>query len=553
MMHLALCLLLTSAPQQEDAAATAEDRAAEERRTTLRDQARSAGELIGIELTDPELELLTDDVAGNRESYRRLRDFELENGDAPALVFDPALLLDAARLDGPAPRELPFELPAVERPADLEDLAFADLLTLASLVRSRQVTCLELAELFLARLERLDETLFCVVTLTPERARERAALLDAELERGEWRGLLHGIPWGAKDLLSVRGYPTTWGAMPYREQVLDADAAVVRRLDEAGAVLVAKLTLGALAWGDVWFGGRTRNPWSPEQGSSGSSAGSASAVAAGGVPFAIGSETLGSIVSPSDRCGCSSLRPSFGRVSRAGAMALSWSMDKLGPLCRSATDAAIVFAAIEGADPADPGTRHGSLSFAATPSVEGLSVGILVDAYEENEAYAAVVDQLEALGARAVPITVPDYPVGDMTFVLNAEAATAFDELTRDGRDELLVRQERRAWPNVFRASRLVPAVEYLRANRLRVRLLHALEETLRQVDVLCHPSFAGGLLTATNLTGHPAVVVPCGFRENGTPFSVSFTARLDADDRLLDVVRAWQAVSDHHRRHPDL
>ena len=341
--------------------------------------------------------------------------------------------------------------------------------------------------------------------------------------------------------------------MPFREQVLDVDAAVVRRLDEAGAVLIAKLTLGALAWGDVWFGGRTRNPWQPSQGSSGSSAGSASAVAAGAVPFAIGSETLGSIVSPSDRCGCSSLRPSFGRVSRAGAMALSWSMDKLGPICRSATDAAIVFAAIEGADPRDPGTRNGSLGFATRPSVDGLTVGILASAYEDNEAYAAVIDQLEALGAQAVPVEVPDYPVGEMTFVLNAEAATAFDDLTRDGRDDLLVRQEERAWPNVFRASRLVPAVEYLRANRLRVRLLKRLEGTLREVDVLCHPSFAAGLLTATNLTGHPAVVVPCGFREDGTPFSVSFTARLDADDVLLDVVRAWQAVTDHHRRHPDL
>jgi Asp-tRNA(Asn)/Glu-tRNA(Gln) amidotransferase A subunit family amidase len=414
------------------------------------------------------------------------------------------------------------------------------------------VSCEELTRTYLARLERLDATLHCVITLLPERALAQARALDAELERGEWRGVLHGIPWGAKDLLAVRGAPTTWGAAPYRAQELDLDAAVVARLDAAGAVLIAKLSLGALAWGDVWFGGTTRNPWNPEQGSSGSSAGSAAATVAGGVAFSIGSETWGSIVSPSARCGASALRPTFGRVSRYGAMPLAWSLDKLGPITRSAEDAGIVFAAIQGADPRDPATMRAAVPRNADAPVT--KVGVLRWAVEVDDDYRAFLDELSRLeGVELVPVELPEYPVDAMMVLLNCEAACAFDELTRSGRDEELVRQVDQAWPNVFRHAQLVPAIEYLRANRLRVQLMREMATALAEVDVLAHLSLSSEAMTIANLTGHPTVVAPFAFRDDGTPHSVSFTGHLDEDERVLRFAARWQAATGYHERHPEL
>ena len=511
---------------------------------------RAAAELIGLELTDAEIELMLRRVLENRRSYERMQAVPLDNSVPPALILD-ASLLRPVEGDLRAWGGGELVLPEAARPDDLEELAFADIATLASLIRSRQVSCEELTGMYLARLRRLDETLHCVVTLTEERALRQARELDRELADGRWRGPLHGIPWGAKDLLAVRGHPTTWGAKPFEDQVVDLDATVVERLDEAGAVLIAKLSLGALAWGDVWFGGRTRNPWNPEQGSSGSSAGPASATAAGAVAFAIGSETWGSIVSPSDRCGCSSLRPTFGRVSRHGAMALSWSLDKLGPICRSALDAAIVFDAIQGVDPRDPTTLAGGFALPVETDVEGMRVGVPAGAFEEGDPRRSVLAELEALGVELVELELPEHPVGDIMLLLNAEAATAFDELTRSGRDDELVRQIRRAWPNVFRASRMIPAVEYIRAQRLRTLLMQDLRRALSGVDAIVHPSFAGDLLAMTNLTGHPTFVAPCGFREDGTPFSISFTGRLFGEAGLLVLARAWQEATGHHQRHP--
>jgi len=299
----------------------------------------------------------------------------------------------------------------------------------------------------------------------------------------------------------------------------------------------------------VWYGAKTRNPWKPSQGSSGSSAGPAAAVAAGGVPFAIGSETWGSIVSPSDRCGCSSLRPTFGRVSRHGAMALSWSLDKIGPLCRSAADTEVVFAAIRGFDPRDlssvvaPGT--------SAKSVEGMKIGIPRGAFDEDDPRASVLEELEALGVEFVDVDLPDYPVQEMMLLLGAEAATAFDELTRSGQDDLLVRQVEQAWPNIFRAARLIPAVEYLRAQRLRTLLMQDMRAVMKEVDVLVHPSFAGDILAMTNLTGNPTFVAPCGFRDDDTPFSISFTGRIFGDDDLVTLAKAWQATTEYHLRYP--
>jgi Asp-tRNA(Asn)/Glu-tRNA(Gln) amidotransferase A subunit family amidase len=407
--------------------------------------------------------------------------------------------------------------------------------------------------MYMARLRRIDETLHCVITMTEDRAIAQAKALDAELAEGFWRGPLHGIPWGAKDLLATAGARTTWGATPFEDQVINLDAAVVERLDEAGAVLIAKLSLGALAWGDVWFGGMTRNPWNPEQGSSGSSAGPAAASVAGGVAFALGSETWGSIVSPSERCGNSSLRPTFGRVSRHGAMALSWSLDKIGPLCRSVQDAAMVFDAIAGADGRDPSTIHDAGPRRADQPVR--RVGFFED-LSENELYKAFLDQVAALGVELVPISLPDYPVLAMMTILNCEAACAFDDLTRSGRDDELVRQIEMAWPNVFRQAQLVPAVEYLRANRLRHELMQDMAQAIADVDLYVHPSLATSSLTLTNLTGHPTVVAPYGFSEEDgveTPTTVSFTGHLHEDERLLAFAARWQASTDHHLRHPVL
>ena len=531
--YRALILLFAAATAAQEADLTPEE-------------LRAAGRVAGLEFTDAELKEMVRGATQNLRSYALLRRFPSGNEVPPAPVFRPV----GPRTPPSGLEDDPPALPEAERPADTLDLAFADIATLAALVRSRRVSCRELAELSLARLRRLDETLKCVVTLTEERALRQADALDREIAEGRWRGPLHGIPYGAKDLFAVKGYPTTWGAKPYAAQTIDADAAVVERLDAAGAVLVAKLSLGALAMGDVWFGGRTNNPWNVEQGSSGSSAGSAAAVAAGGVAFALGTETLGSIVSPSERCGCTSLRPTFGRVSRHGAMSLSWSMDKVGPLCRSAADAALVFRAIHGADPRDPASVDAPFAVAA-PDVKGWRVGYLEGPGERVPEYRKVLEELKALGVVLVPADLPRYPVAAMRFLLMAEAAAAFDELTRDGLDDRLTRQDPAAWPNQLRTARLIPAVEYIQAQRMRTRLMEDFGKAWDGFDFLVHPSFLGDLLLTTNLTGHPTAVAPAGFRDDGTPYGMSFTGRLLWDDRLLALVAAWQRTTDHHRRRP--
>ncbi len=358
--------------------------------------------------------------------------------------------------------------------------------------------------------------------------------------------------------MAVAGYRTTWGAKPFEEQIIDDTAAVVERLDEAGAVLIAKLSVGALAWGDVWFGERTRSPWNPDAGSSGSSAGSASATAAGGVAFALGTETLGSIVSPSVVCATSALRPTFGRVSRRGTMALSWTMDKVGPITRRVEDADLVFRALEGRDAADSFSRDGRV-----PVVGGLEpgaklrVGIVPGALGGRGDLDEIRGELASMGCEFVEVELPRFPVDAMMITLSAEAATAFDELTRSGRDDELVRQVDRAWPNTFRAARLIPAVEYLRAQRLRAQLMLAMDEVLRDVDVLVHAPYAAGLLGMTNLTGHPTVAAPfvpkAGPRGDGSPYTISFTGQLDRDEELLAIATAWQRAFPSHVLHPEM
>jgi Asp-tRNA(Asn)/Glu-tRNA(Gln) amidotransferase A subunit family amidase len=534
--------------------------------------------ISGVDFTDDERKLMLDGVNDLLDEFRQLRAVELDNAVSPALQFRPQIApLTEPPSVGRTAR--PGNLVPAQRPASDTDLAFSSVAELSAQLRSGQISSPELTRLYLNRLRRLDPVLECAIGITEELALSQADRADRELAAGHYRGPLHGIPWGAKDLLAVKGYPTTWGAKPFLGQVRDESATVVDRMCDAGAVLIAKLTLGALAWGDVWFGGQTKNPWNTEQGSSGSSAGSASATAAGLVGFAIGSETWGSIVSPCTRCGVSGLRPTFGRVSRHGAMALSWSMDKLGPIARSVEDCALVLDAIRGPDGRDPtvverpfnwplGRDPRTLRVGYTPKLfeEDRAAGIEIDdeAQRDREMTRArewqaidlkTLDTLRAAGFDLVPIDLPDrYPVSALPFILTAEASAAFDDLTRSGLDDELVRQIERAWPNVFRQGQLIPAVEYIRANRIRTLVLADLQQVMGQVDLYISPSFVGDNLLMTNLTGHPCVVLPNGFRESdGTPTSITLTGGLYDEAAPLAVAHAFQQVTDHHRARPPI
>ena len=524
---------------------------------------RHAQKVLGLRFTEEERAQMIEGEAPfadvdqlPEQAYRALREADIPNSVPPALVFRPH---PPAR--EPADRAPEFDPPPadVERPEDLEEVAYWPIRKLAGLIRSGQVSAVELTRMYLDRLERHDPALHAVVTLTEERALEQARRLDRELANGRYRGLLHGIPYGAKDLFAVEGYRTTWGAAPYRDQVIGETASVVSRLDSAGAVLVAKTTLGALAWGDVWYADTTRNPWNPEQGSSGSSAGSAATVSAGLVPFALGTETLGSIVSPSTRTGVTGLRPSFGRVSRHGAMALSWSMDKVGPICRRAEDCALVFDALRGPDGHDPAVVDRPFPYRPEVDLSELRIGYLEGAFElEEDADTVAVrmdrktlDVLRELGAELVPVELPDRAAGAMGFILSAEGAAAFDELTRSDRDSLMVRQEAAAWPNVFRSSRFIPAVEYLQANRLRTILGREMAHALSSVDVYVSPSFRGGNLLVTNLTGQPCVVVPNGFPEPDAPKSITFCAPMYHEAEALMLAEAYQEATGWEEERP--
>lgn len=511
----------------------------------------------GLEFDEEERELMLEGLNRNLRRYEQLRELHIPNSVPPAIGFDPVL---PGRK--PPTGEGSFRVsrqPDVERPADLEQVAFWPVTRTAELMRTRQVSAVELAQMYLDRLKRHSTTLECVVTLTEELALKQARRADAEIERGHYRGPLHGIPWGGKDLVAEDQYPTTWGARPFEDQVIEEDATVVSRLEEAGAVLVAKTTLGALAMGDVWFGGRTRNPWNLEQGSSGSSAGSAAATVAGLVGFSIGSETLGSIVSPSTRCGATGLRPTFGRVSRYGAMALSWSMDKLGPLCRSVEDCAVVLNAIHGADGKDPAARDVPFHWDPELPLSSIRIGYYSSAFErersdeEGKAFDdQVLVELRSLGVNLIPIELPDqFPLNALRIILNAEAGAAFDELTLSNRDDLLVRQDQDAWPNSFRQSHTIPAVAYIQANRVRTMVMEALDAAMSGIDVFVTPSYGPNVLLMTNLTGHPCITLPNGFRENGTPVSISFIGSLYGEGHMLRVAKAYQDATGFHTRRP--
>jgi Asp-tRNA(Asn)/Glu-tRNA(Gln) amidotransferase A subunit family amidase len=455
-----------------------------------------------------------------------------------------------------------WRYPKVSMPADRNDLAYYSILQLASLIKSKKISSVELTQFFIDRIRKYGDSLQCVVSMTTELAMQQAAEADAEIAAGKYRGPLHGIPYGLKDLFAVKGTKTTWGAAPYKDQVIEEDAFVYTQLKAAGAVLVAKFTLGALAMGDYWFGGRTRNPWNTKTGSSGSSAGSTAATVAGLVPFAIGTETHGSIVSPATTCGATGLRPTFGSVSRSGAMTLSWSLDKIGPLCRSAEDAAVVFNYIHGTDELDPSAVNRPFNYRQDADIRKLRIGYAKNYYDRitdtSRAEWKVLKVFEQMGVTLVPLVFPDsgaYKFNMMGVVINAESAGAFDEFTRMNVDDEMTRQEKYDWPNSFRTARTMSAVEYVNANRHRYLLMKQVNEALKDIDVVICPSRGSGNQTAiTNLTGHPAVCVPIGFDKRfNLPAGITFIGKLYDEANLLAVAKAYQDATSWDEMHPPM
>ena len=572
----------------------------------------SAAVVADVPISEEYKEMMLESLNNQAKGYEEIYKLHIPNSVDPALIFDP--VLPGMRFETerkPMRMSKVANAATASAPKNLEDLAFASARELGELVRARKVSSLALTEMYLGRLRKYDPALKFAVTLTEQRALAQAKQADAEIAAGKYRGPLHGLPWGAKDLLATKGYRTTWGAGGFESQRIDEDATVVKRLDQAGAVLVAKLTLGALALGDVWFGGVTRNPWNTNQGSSGSSAGPASATAAGCVAFSIGSETLGSISSPSTRCGCTGLRPSFGLVPRTGAMALSWSMDKLGPICRTVEDCALVLDAIQGPDGLDRTTRPAAFNWDANLNWRKLRVGYLKTEFERKpdeqqesakEEPAATPDEqkkreeqkkrrearqaraeydrkyndaalakLREMGVNLVPVEMPKFPYDAMVTMLTAESAAAFDELTRTGNDKLLTSQKDYDWPNTFRAARFIPAVEYIQAARARRMAMDAVSKVFNDFDVIVAPT-NGEQLVITNLTGHPAVILPNGLRGKdapkppfeeasdfqnaggpGTPTSLTFLGKLYGEAKLLAFARGYQEATDFHLQHPKL
>ena len=514
-----------------------------------KDMLHHALAVIGIELTDAQETLALAGVNRNFNQYVELRKIDIPLDTEPATRFYPAR---------PAPEPARFQ-PLKIKPEpfhSIDDLAFRPAYELGELIRKRRITSTELTRMYLARLKRYSPKLLCVITLTEDLALAQAERADAEIRRGHHRGPLHGVPYGAKDLFATKGIRTTWGAEPYQDRVPDCDATVIERLTNAGAVLLAKLSMGALAQGDLWFGGRTRNPWNLEQGSSGSSAGSASATSAGLAGFSIGTETLGSIISPSTRCGVVGLRPTYGRVSRYGAMGLSWTMDKIGPICRSVEDCALVLNAIRGSDGRDLSVVDAPLHWEPHLGIQGLRIGYLKADFDRingdaKPSYEKALADLREAGASLEPVELPKFPAGPLRIILEAEAAAAFDDLTRSKGVDQLRGQQPGDWPNSFRTSRLIPAVEYIRAQRARTLLMREMERFMANWDVIVSPPFSSGLLI-TNLTGHPQLVVPCGFVK-GAPSGLVFTGKLYDEGSPLRLALAYERATSWHSLHPKM
>jgi Asp-tRNA(Asn)/Glu-tRNA(Gln) amidotransferase A subunit family amidase len=585
---------------------------AQDPKKITKEMIENAAAIAGVAISDEYREMMLDNLNDQAKGYQDIYELHIPNSVDPAFIFDPVLPGMKFETERKAMRMSAAPHMATSAvPGNLEDLAFASVREWAELLRTRKVSSLAATQMYLARLKKYDPTLKFVVTLTEERALAQAKRADAEMAAGKYRGPLHGVPWGAKDLLATKGYRTTWGAGGFEDQSIDEDATVVKRLDEAGAVLVGKLTLGALAQGDVWFGGVTRNPWNPHQGSSGSSAGPSSATAAGCVAVSIGSETMGSIASPVTKCGCTGLRPTFGFVPRTGAMALAWSLDKLGPICRSAEDCALALDAIHGPDGHDRTVQGAVFNWDANLDWRKLRVGYLKAEFEpkpddheeevkeepaktpqeqkqrdeqkkareamrvrreyDRKFNDAALAKLRDMGVNLLPVEIPKLPYDAMLIMLSAEGAAAFDELTRTGKDKQLTSQKDYDWPNTFRSARFIPALEYVQAARARKMAMEKVATVFESFDVIVTPSF-GEQLLITNFTGHPALILPNGFRGAdapktasddpadfgniggpGTPTSLTLLGQLYGEAKLLAFARAYQEATGFHLQHPKL
>ena len=517
----------------------------------------SSAKVFDMRFTQKEIDTLYSDVLDNVLNYQAMHKLSLNNSVPLSLWQNPVV---PGMTFNKIQKPIIWNKVNASVPTNKNDLAFYSIEQLAFLLKNKKISSVELTQFFIDRIKKWGDTLQCVITITQDIAMDQAKKADAEIAAGKYRGLLHGIPYGLKDLFAVKGTKTTWGAAPYKNQNIDEDAFVYTQLKEAGAVLVAKFTLGALAMGDYWYGGRTKNPWNINYGSSGSSAGSTSATVAGLVPFAIGTETYGSIISPSTTCGATGLRPTFGSVSRSGAMALSYSLDKVGPICRSAADAAIVFNYIHGTDGKDQAAVNMPFNYTPQKPIQKMRIAYAKNYFDKIKDTSRnewkVLTAFKNMGVTLIPINFPDsgvYTFNIMDVVIGVECAAQFDEMTRNNIDDELTRQTKYDWPNQFRTARFVPAVEYINAQRHRYVLMQKVNEVLQQYDAIICPSRGDGNQGAiTNLTGHPVVCVPTGFDKRlNLPTGISFVGKLYDEATILNIADAYQKATPWDDMHP--
>ncbi len=520
----------------------------------------SSAKILDLQFTEPEIDSLYNDVLDNVANYKAMHRLSLNNS-TPLSLWHSAILpgMKFNKVQKPILWDAAVN---VKLPADKNELAFYSVEQLAYLIKNKKISSLELTTFFIERIKKYGDTLQCVISLQENLALAQAKQADAEIAAGKYRGQLHGIPYGLKDLFAVKDTKTTWGAAPYKDQVIQEDAFVYQKMKAAGAVLVAKFTLGALAMGDYWFGGRTKNPWNLNYGSSGSSAGSTSATVAGLVPFAIGTETCCSIVSPATTCCATGLRPTFGSISRSGAMALSYSLDKVGPITRSANDAAIVFNYLHGTDGKDGSAVDMPFNYAPKTNLKTLKIAYAKNYFDKikdtNRSEFEVLKQFKRMGIELIPINFPDsgvYQFNIMDIIIGAECAAQFDDMTRSGVDDALTRQTKNDWPNQFRTSRFTPAVEYINAQRHRTILMQQVNEIVSQYDAIICPSRGGGNQSAiTNLTGHPVVCVPTGLDPKyKLPTGISFVGKLFDEATILTIAHQYQKATGWDEMHPTM
>ena len=516
----------------------------------------AAERVIGLQFKQAERDSLFDDVKNSTREYNKMRQLKLDNSVPLSTWQSPVLPGMKFNMKQDF---IKWNIPSnISLPKNKNELAFYSLPELASLIKNKKITSVELTKFFIGRLKKYGDTLQCVISVTEAIAMQEATQADTEIAAGKYRGPLHGIPYGLKDLFAVKGTKTTWGAAPYKNQTIEEDAFVFTKLKEAGAILIAKFTLGALAMGDYWYGGRTKNPWNLKRGSSGSSAGSAAATIAGLVPFAIGTETWGSIISPSTNCGATGLRPTFGSTSRTGAMALSYSLDKIGPICRSAEDAAIVFNFIHGNDGKDQAAVNMPFNYTGKVDLSKMRIAYAKNYFESGDTSGnelKVLDVYRRLGATLIPVDFPDstvYNFDIMSIIISAECAAQFDEFTRSELDDMMTRQGKGDWPNQFRSARFIPAVEYINAYRHRYLLMQKVNAVINQYDVFICPTYGGNQVAITNLTGHPALCFPTGYNKNKLPTNITLVGNLYSEATLLAIAKAYQDATDFNKQHPD-